>query len=136
MRKRARRTRFVPTVVFGTAVLGAIPACATGCGARTAPLPGGEEEGGAGTDANATADAPVPGSDANVDLPVAFCGFCDSGFLDVVQLGFDAGLDAADAGDGASGDAGGGADSGRDASPRPVPLAYTGFDVRYFGEKG
>lgn len=104
-RKRSRRTAFVPTVVFGTTVLGVLPACATGCGDQPGPTKGGS------------------GVDAMAD---------GSGRLTVAQIGFEAGIElGTDAGPATLGD--GGADA--DAGWRLVPLAYMGFDVRYFGER-
>ncbi len=102
-RKRKRRTSFVPTVVFGTTVLGVLPACATGCGDQPGPTKG-------GTGADAMAD----GSEQR---------------LTVAQIGFDAAIEVGDGGRPTGVDAG-------DAGLQPVPLAYMGFDVRYFGDGG
>jgi hypothetical protein len=83
-RKRGRRTSFVPSVIFGTAALGVIPACALGCGGGSS-----------------TKTYPMVG--------VAIVGYCpDSGCPAVAVVGFDAGLDS---GSEAGSEAGTGADA-------------------------
>jgi hypothetical protein len=67
-KKQRRGTAFVPSVVFGTAVLGVIPACAMGCSSGS------------------TKGNPMVG--------VAMVGYCpEAGCPGVAAIGFDAGLD-------------------------------------------
>jgi hypothetical protein len=105
MPRSRKKTAFVPSVVFGTVVLGVVPACALSCGGTTGP-------------ADASADAPRDGfSVADVGFPgvaaVGFCAFCDSGPgddaadagtdgppLGVAAVGFCAFCDAGDASEG------------------------------------
>jgi hypothetical protein len=113
--KKRKRTAFVPTVVFGSAaVLGVLPLCVTACGGATTTSAG-DTDGGA-TDAKADA----------LPLTVAYIGFDanvgsnDSGSIQVGPT--DAGTPADD----------GSTDAGSDSGPHIVPLAFMGFDVRYF----
>jgi hypothetical protein len=83
MPKRRKRSAFVPTVVFGTAVAGVVPACALGCGGDTTPGTGpigvaqvAFDSG----DATQARDAPFAVADVGFAVAaVAFCGFCDAG---------------------------------------------------------
>jgi hypothetical protein len=106
-KKQRKATAFVPTVVFGTAVLGVIPACAVGCGGQA-------------SSGKSTSDAATSPSDATFNSDqflggVGYCAFCDGPYWTVAAIGFDsgngAGLDAAteaggDAGSDASTDSG------------------------------
>ncbi len=118
-KKRSRRTAFVPTVVFGTAVMGVIPACAMGCGGQSS------------TSSTSSNDAAADHQVFTV-AAVGYCAFCDSGYLTVAAIGFDAGKDAAT--DSST-------DSGSDASlpcgPELCAVAVIGFDAGLdSGDKG
>jgi hypothetical protein len=118
MKKRSKRTAFVPTVVFGTAVLGVIPACATGCGGQSSTT-GNVKDGSTGNDV------------AFYVAAVGYCAFCDGGGLTVAAIGFDSGLDAGTQGSDAASDGGSG-DSGDAASngcPPFCAVAFMGFDA-------
>jgi hypothetical protein len=122
-KKRIKRTAFVPTVVFGTAVLGVIPACAIGCG--------GQSSTGSGSSTDAAADQVV--------LGVAYCAYSSSGgncwSVAAVGFGFDAGNEAGDAGT----DGGTDADQGdvQSCPPSVCAVAYVGFDASMdSGDKG
>jgi hypothetical protein len=102
-KKRKRETAFVPTVVFTTAVLGVIPACAVGCGGQA-------------SSSKSTGDAATSPSDATYTPDqflggVGYCAFCDGPYLTVAAIGFDSG-------NGAASDAGSesGSEPGLDAS--------------------
>jgi hypothetical protein len=99
-KKRSKRTAFVPTVVFGTAVLGVVPACVVGCGGgeSSSDVSSDGSPGDASRDALSRSDATSP-SDAGspndsasspdyVLLGVGYCAFC------VAAVGFDADVDA------------------------------------------
>jgi hypothetical protein len=87
-KKRSKRTAFVPTVVFGTAVLGVIPACAIGCGGEASTK-------------DASTDSPLPYVAA-----VGYCAFCDGPYWTVAAIGFDSGTEAgSEAGNSDAGDA-------------------------------
>jgi len=73
MKHRKKRTAFVPTVVFGTVVIGVVPACALSCGG--------------------TASGPVS-ADAATD---ALLGVADAGFRDSTFGVADVGFSVADA---------------------------------------
>lgn len=101
----------MPTVVFGTAVVGgALPGALAGCGST------GSTGSGSGGDAATEGGQQPSGSDAVMDAggDAAESGFC--GCTPPVEAGAE-----------------GGADSGADGRVGPIPLAYMGFDVRYFG---
>lgn len=75
MKLRKKKTAFVPTVVFGTVVIGVIPACALSCGGTTS----GPSTGDAASDVvRGVADAGFRDAPFTV-AAVGFCGFCDSG---------------------------------------------------------
>jgi hypothetical protein len=91
-KKRSKRTAFVPTVVFGTAVLGVVPACASGCGGSST---------GSATDGSTGHDVTFA-----VAATVFACGFCDGPIPTVAAIGFDSGGEAgSDAGSSDGGDA-------------------------------
>jgi hypothetical protein len=91
-KKRGKRTAFVPTVVFGTAVLGVIPACAIGCGGSSSTT---VKDGSTGPDVTFA-----------VAATVFACGFCDGPILTVAAIGFDSGSEAgSEAGSSDGGDA-------------------------------
>jgi hypothetical protein len=75
MKKRHRKTAFVPSVVFGTVVFGVVPACAVSCGGSTTGPGSGD----------AASDVIRGGvADVGFDVPftvaaVGYCGFCDAG---------------------------------------------------------
>ena len=82
MRKPRKRSAFVPTVVFGTAFAGVVPACALGCGGDTTPAPvlGVAQMAFDAGDATQARDAPFAVADVGFAVAaVAFCGFCDAG---------------------------------------------------------
>jgi hypothetical protein len=91
-KKRSKRTAFVPTVVFGTAVLGVVPACAIGCGGQS----------------STTGSVNDAGRDVtfSVAATVFACAFCDGPVLTVAAIGFDSGGEAgSEAGSNDGGDA-------------------------------
>jgi hypothetical protein len=117
MKKRIKRTAFVPTVVFGTAVLGVIPACATGCGGQSS-----------------TTGTVKDGSTSDVTFYVAavgYCAFCDGGGPTVAAIGFDAGLDAGSGGSDAASDGanGEGGDAATNGCPPFCAVAFMAFDA-------
>jgi hypothetical protein len=82
-KKRRKPTAFVPTVVFSTAVLGVIPACALGCGGQSSA-------------SKSTNDAATSSSDATFSPDqflggVGYCAFCDGPYWTVAAIGFDSG---------------------------------------------
>jgi len=107
MPRSRKKTAFVPSVVFGTVVLGVVPACALSCGGTTGPSDASAD---APRDACTVADVGFPGVAA-----VGFCAFCDGGVdandsaadapkdgtpLGVAAVGFCAFCDAGDASEG------------------------------------
>jgi len=113
MPKPRKKTAFVPSVVFGTVVLGVVPACAVSCGGATSTAPGGDAAADSPRDAFSVADVGFPGVAA-----VGFCAFCDAGPGDAT--------DAANAKDAAGG--GDAADAARDAGfPGVAAVAFCRF---------
>jgi hypothetical protein len=118
MRKPRKKTAFVPSVVFGTVVLGVVPACALSCGGSTATgSTDASSDAPAGDVLNGVAADAFPGVAA-----VGFCAFCDANsgadagdasdapadvqpdvFLGVAAVGFCGFCDAGEAGDGQEG---------------------------------
>jgi hypothetical protein len=72
LKKRHKKTAFVPSVVFGTVVFGVVPACALSCGGSTTGPGSGDA---AGDTMNHQGVADVGFSVA----AVGYCGFCDAG---------------------------------------------------------
>jgi hypothetical protein len=124
-KKQSKRTAFVPTVVFGTAVLGVIPACAIGCG--------GQSSTGSNSSKDAASDQYVLGVAA-----VGYCAYSSSGNTcwTVAAIGFDSGSDGStEAGSDAGGDAAG--DATTLTCPPACAVAYMGFDAGLdSGDKG
>jgi hypothetical protein len=104
MKKRRRKaSAFVPSVVFGTAFVGVVPACVVACGSDTSSTP--------------------PDAAMFAVAAVGYCAFCDGG-PDRKGGGGDAPSESSDgAGDGAGDDSMG---SG-DAVDVFVGVADTGF---------
>ena len=101
-----RKRSFVPRLIFGTAVVGVVPACVVaGCSSGTTT-------GGSGKDSGLAQGVAAIGFDGRA-LGVADAAFNDRVPLGVADIGFDArSTDGPGGGDGAagSGDDGGGAD--------------------------
>jgi len=102
-RRRSRKSAFVPSVVFTTAVAGVIPVCAVACGS---------------------------GGSVKQVQGVAMCAYSNCGVAAVAYMGFDSGEDSGDAGGDGAADApaDGATDSSSDA-PRDgmLGVADAGF---------
>jgi hypothetical protein len=112
-KKPKRKTAFVPSVVFTTAVAGVVPACVLGCGNN-----------GGGTTPPGVANCAYGSSSGNCPTvaAVGYCAFCDGGRGDATtEAGADVATDAPEAGD-AAGDAPG--DASQDV---PFSVADAGF---------
>jgi hypothetical protein len=126
-KKRSKRTAFVPTVVFGTAVLGVIPACAVGCGGQSSTTAGVADGAMGVADVAFTKDGAM-GPDVTFTVAaVGYCAFCDGPYLTVAAIGFDAGVEAGvEAGSEAGkSDAG---DAASNGCPPYCAVAFMGFD--------
>lgn len=93
-KKPKRRTAFVPSVVFTTAIVGVVPACVVGCG----------NNGSGGTTPPGVANCAFTGTCPTV-AAVGYCAFCDGGRDATTEAQADAADGATEAGDDAAGDA-------------------------------
>lgn len=95
-KKPKRKTAFVPSVVFTTAIAGVVPACVVGCG----------NNGSGGTTPPGVANCAFTGTCPTV-AAVGYCAFCDGGRDATTEAQADVGTDALEAGDDSAGDASG-----------------------------
>ena len=111
MKTRRKKTALVPRIVFGTAVLGVIPACAIACGGSV----GGESHDAGNRDVVVFTVAAV-----------GYCAYCDGGLDGVVDAfgGADVAFIGFDASDGAPHDASTDVKTPFDA---PFSVAAVGF---------
>jgi hypothetical protein len=113
-KKPKRKTAFVPSVVFTTAIAGVVPACVIGCG-----------NGGSGGTLPSVAGCGygTPAGNCPTVAAVGYCAYCDGGDADAPSEAQPDGTpDATEAGGDAAGDSPG------DAPPdAPFSVADAGF---------
>ncbi len=95
-KKPKRKTAFVPSVVFTTAIAGVVPACVVGCG----------NNGSGGTTPPGVANCAFTGNCPTV-AAVGYCAFCDGGRDATTEAQADVVTDAPEAGDDSAGDGAG-----------------------------